>query len=118
MALDRPVHPAETADDTTAPAAAAPATPGISALGGLAQKFPPPPPDFWHGLGLDLKGWVGTDANRYRFGPEMLSATEDGKWVSSDNGKAIKVRVSFTDDAGYEESLTSIGTAAVVMGGL
>ena len=33
-------------------------------------------------LGLDVKGWVGTDANRYRFGPEMLSATEGGKWVS------------------------------------
>ena len=33
-------------------------------------------------LGLDLKGWVGTDANGYQFGPEMLAATEDGKWVS------------------------------------
>ena len=33
-------------------------------------------------LGLDLNGWVGTDANGYNFGPEMLSATEDGKWVS------------------------------------
>ena len=33
-------------------------------------------------LGLDVKGWVGTDANGYEFGPEMLSATEDGKWVS------------------------------------
>ena len=33
-------------------------------------------------LGLDLKGWVGTDANGYEFGPEMLSATEDGKWVT------------------------------------
>ena len=32
--------------------------------------------------GLDLKGWVGTDANGYNFGPDMLSATEDGKWVS------------------------------------
>ena len=32
--------------------------------------------------GLDLKGWVGTDANGYEFGPEMLSADEDGKWVS------------------------------------
>ena len=32
--------------------------------------------------GLDVKGWVGTDANGYKFGPEMLSATEDGKWVS------------------------------------
>ncbi len=35
-----------------------------------------------HRLRLDLKGWVGTDANGYNFGPEMLSATEDGKWVS------------------------------------
>ena len=32
--------------------------------------------------GLDLKGWVGTDANGYDFGPEMLSATEAGKWVT------------------------------------
>ena len=35
-----------------------------------------------HRLGLDLKGWVGTDANGYNFGPDILSATEDGKWVS------------------------------------
>ena len=33
-------------------------------------------------LGLDLKDWVGTDANGYEFGPEMLAATEEGKWVS------------------------------------
>ena len=33
-------------------------------------------------LGMDLKGWVGTDANGYNFGPEMLSATDEGKWVS------------------------------------
>ena len=33
-------------------------------------------------LGLDLKSWVGTDANGYNFGREMLSATEEGKWVS------------------------------------
>ncbi len=33
-------------------------------------------------LGLDVKGWVSIDANGYNFGPEMLSATEDGKWVS------------------------------------
>ena len=31
--------------------------------------------------GLDVKGWVGTDANGYRFGPEMLAATEAGRWV-------------------------------------
>lgn len=33
-------------------------------------------------LGLDVKGWVGTDANGYNFGPDILSATEEGKWVS------------------------------------
>ena len=37
---------------------------------------------------------------------------------ASDNGKTIEVRVTFTDDAGDEESLTSAGTSAVVMGGL
>ena len=37
---------------------------------------------------------------------------------STDNGKVIKVRVSFTDDASNDESLTSAGTSAVVMGGL
>ena len=33
-------------------------------------------------IGLDLKGWVGTDVNGYNFGPEILSAAEDGRWVS------------------------------------
>ena len=37
---------------------------------------------------------------------------------ASDNGKAIKVRITFTDDVGKEESLTSAATEAVVMGGL
>ena len=37
---------------------------------------------------------------------------------SSDNGKTIEVRVTFTDDAGNEETLTSAATDAVVMGGL
>ena len=37
---------------------------------------------------------------------------------SSDNGKVIKVRVTFTDDAGNDESVTSAGTSAVVLGGL
>ena len=30
-------------------------------------------------LDLDLKEWVGNDGNGYNFGPEMLSATGDGK---------------------------------------
>ena len=33
-------------------------------------------------LGLDLNGWVGTDLNGYEFGSQMLTATEEGKWVS------------------------------------
>ena len=33
---------------------------------------------------------------------------------SSDNGKVIKVQVTFTDDVGNDESLTSAGTAAVI----
>ena len=33
-------------------------------------------------IGLDLNGWVGTDANGYVFGPEMLAANEEGKWVT------------------------------------
>ena len=33
--------------------------------------------------------------------------------VDADEGKAVKVRVSFTDDAGNDESLTSAATAAV-----
>ena len=37
---------------------------------------------------------------------------------STDDGKVITVRVTFTDDAGHEETLTSAATAAVVMGGL
>ena len=37
---------------------------------------------------------------------------------ASDNGKVIKVRATFTDDADSDESLTSAATAAVVMGGL
>ena len=32
-------------------------------------------------IGENLKGSLGTDANGYEFGPDMLSATEDGKWV-------------------------------------
>ena len=37
---------------------------------------------------------------------------------ASDEGKIITVRVSFADDVGNEESLTSAATSAVVMGGL
>ena len=38
--------------------------------------------------------------------------------VSGDLGKAITVRVNFTDDAGQEETLTSVPTAVVTVAGL
>ena len=55
--------------------------------------------------------WVrndgGTDA-------EIQGATGATYTIDADDeGKTVKVRVSFTDDAGNEETLTSAGTAAV-----
>jgi len=35
-----------------------------------------------HLLNEDIKGSLGSDPNSYRFGQEMLSATEEGKWVT------------------------------------
>ena len=52
-----------------------------------------------HRLGLDLNGRVGTDANGYNFGAEMLTATEEGKWVSYvfRNPESGKVGSDFRD---------------------
>ena len=45
---------------------------------------------------------------------EISGATNDSyALVSADEGKYIKVRVTFTDDVGYEESLTSAATSSV-----
>ena len=51
--------------------------------------------------------WLADDA-------EIASATGNTYVLTSaELGKAVKVRVSFTDDAGNEESLTSVSTTAV-----
>ena len=51
--------------------------------------------------------WLADDA-------DIQGATNSTYTLAdSDEGRAIKVRVSFTDDAGNEESLTSAPTAAV-----
>ena len=56
--------------------------------------------------------WLADDA-------EIDGATSSTyKIREEDEGKAIKVRVDFTDDKGNAASLTSAPTAAVVMGGL
>ena len=51
--------------------------------------------------------WLADDAN--------IDGATDSRYTltSSDEGKAIKVKVSFTDDANNEETLTSAATAAV-----
>ena len=52
--------------------------------------------------------WLAADA-------EINGATDSSyTLIAADAGKAIKVRVSFTDDAGNDEQLTSAATAAVV----
>ena len=49
--------------------------------------------------------WVSYNGNGYT---DIRGATDSTyTLVSADEGKAFKVRVSFTDDAGYKESLTS-----------
>ena len=56
--------------------------------------------------------WLANDS-------EISDATNSIYTIqSSDNGKAIKVRVTFEDDAGHNESLTSEGTSEVALGGL
>ena len=52
-------------------------------------------------------GWLADDV-------EIAGATGSTYTLAADDeGKALKVRVTFTDDAGNEESLTSAATAAV-----
>ena len=48
-------------------------------------------------------------------GADLPGATDSTRtpWPRTDEGKAISVKVSFTDDAGNDETLTSAATAAV-----
>ena len=56
--------------------------------------------------------WVSNDGTS---DTEIPSATDSTyTLVASDEGNTIKVEVSFTDDAGFEETLTSTATASVV----
>ena len=51
--------------------------------------------------------WLADDAEINGANASTYTLADD------DEGKAIKVRVSFTDDAGNDEQLTSAGTGAV-----
>ena len=55
--------------------------------------------------------WIRNDGS---VDTDIQDATGSGySLVDADEGKTIKVKVSFTDDAGHEETLTSIATASV-----
>ena len=55
--------------------------------------------------------WVANDGNS---DTDITGATGSTySLAASDDGKALKVRVAFTDDAGFDETLTSAPTAAV-----
>ena len=55
--------------------------------------------------------WIGNDGSS---DTDIAGATDSGYMlVAGDVGQTIKVRVSFTDDAGNDETLTSVSTAAV-----
>ncbi len=60
-------------------------------------------------------GAVATKPNSPATGAPTISGATDSTYTLSDSGegKAIKVRVSFTDDEGNEETLTSGATEAV-----
>ncbi|WP_419863188.1 hypothetical protein [Candidatus Poriferisodalis sp.] len=51
--------------------------------------------------GYDLKGWVGTDANGYDFGADMLSATDEGLWVTYVFRNPERLEAGF-DPSGFE----------------
>ena len=60
--------------------------------------------------------WISNDGAT---DSEIAGATNSNYTLqTTDNGKTIKVQVTFTDDQDFSESLTSAGTSAVVMGGL
>ena len=55
--------------------------------------------------------WVSNDGAAETDIPGAIGATYTV--TSNDDGKSIKVRVSFTDDTGHQESLTSVATSMV-----
>ena len=100
--------PAAPEPDSNNPATGAPAITGTAQVGetlrvdtsGIADEDGLENATFGYQWLADGTAISGATANAY-----ML--------VAADEGKAITVRVSFTDDAGNEESLTSAATAAV-----
>ena len=100
-------------DDDNTPAAGAPSITGTAQVGQTLTASTSDISDDDDLINVSYSyQWLADDA-------EIDGATSSTYTVqASDNGKVIKVRVTFTDDASNDESLTSAGTSAVVLGGL
>ena len=105
------------ADTPSAPAQNSPAT-GEPTIGGTARVGETLTADVSGIADADgLSGasfsyqWISNDGNA---DTDIVGATGSTYTLTtSDEGKAIKVRVSFTDDGGYGETLSSAATAAI-----
>ena len=110
---DEMLTSAATAAVSAAPTPNSPAT-GAPAINGAAQVGKT--------LTADTSGISDADgltsvsySYQWLAGDSDISGATNATYtlVAADEGKAIKVRVSFTDDAGNEETLTSAATAVV-----
>ena len=104
----------------TGPVAAAPPPPNTPATGlptitGTAQVGETLTADT---TGIDDADGLGNAAFAYRWLADdaQIASASSYTLVAADAGKAINVRVSFTDDAGNDEQLTSTVTGAVARG--
>ena len=99
-------------DDAPEPNTAASGAPTISGTPQVGEELTALTSGIADADGLDNAGfayqWIRTDTDIQGATGSTYTA------VDADEGKRLKVRVSFTDDAGNEESLASAATDAVV----
>ena len=103
-------------DDTNAAATGAPAITGFPQVGqtltagtsGIADT------DGLTGVSYAYQ-WIRTDSGTDTDIANATSSTYD--LTAADQGKTVKVKVSFTDDKGNDEELTSTATGTVVASG-
>ena len=104
-----------TAAVTARPNSAATGAPTISGTAQVGQMLTVSTSDISDSDGLDNANftyqWLSNDGTS----DSNISGASSSTYtlVESDEGKTIKVRVTFTDDRGHQETLTSTATAAV-----
>ena len=99
-------------DESATPNASATGAPTISGTVQVGQTLTAGTSDI-----ADTNGLTGVSYSYQWLADDMeISGATSSTYTlqSSDNGKVIKVQVTFTDDVGNDESLTSAGTSAVV----